>query len=106
MHLLKNFKAQAIIFDKDGTLIDFEAMWGNWTLQLADRLQASIQLDIRQALCECYGYDIARHKIIPDGKLTCTPMWRLRELMVETVASLGISTSRSFPGSGQDMVCT
>jgi phosphoglycolate phosphatase-like HAD superfamily hydrolase len=90
MHLLKNFKPQAIIFDKDGTLIDFDFMWGNWTLQLADRLQASIGLDIRQALCECYGYDMARRKILPDGKLTCTPMWQLRELMVDVVASVGI----------------
>src|SRR5215208_3899857 len=92
MNVLKNFKAQAIIFDKDGTLIDFEAMWGDWTLQLADRLQASINVDIRQALCECYGYEIARRSIFPDGRLTCTPMWRLRELMVEVVASLGLST--------------
>ena len=62
MYLLKNFKPQAIIFDKDGTLIDFDAMWGTWTLQLADRLQASVGLDIRQALCECYGYDMAPAK--------------------------------------------
>jgi phosphoglycolate phosphatase len=91
MHLLKHFHAQAIVFDKDGTLIDFDAMWGHWTLQLADRLEASAGLDIRQALCECYGYDIARRKILPDGKLTCTPMWRLRELMMELVGSLGLS---------------
>ncbi|HEY9529703.1 MAG TPA: HAD family hydrolase [Anaerolineales bacterium] len=90
MHLLKNFKPQAIIFDKDGTLIDFDFMWGTWTLQLAGRLQALIDLDVRQALCECYGYDMVRRKILPDGKLTCTPMWRLRELMVDVVASMGI----------------
>ena len=90
MYLLKNFKPQAIIFDKDGTLIDFDFMWGNWTLQLADRVQASIDLDVRQALCECYGYDIVRRKILPDGKLTCTPMWQLRELMIEVVASSGM----------------
>jgi phosphoglycolate phosphatase-like HAD superfamily hydrolase len=90
MHLLKHFSPQAMIFDKDGTLIDFEVMWGNWTLQLAERLQASVEVDIRQALCDCYGYDAARRKILPDGKLTCTPMWRLREMMVEVVASFGL----------------
>ena len=98
MQLLKNFTPQAIIFDKDGTLIDFNAMWGNWTLQLADRLQSSIELDVRQALCECYGYDVARRKILPDGKLTCTPMWQLRELMVETLVSLGISATEASCG--------
>lgn len=90
MYILKNFKPQAIIFDKDGTLIDFDLMWGNWTLDLADRLQACTGLDIRQALCECYGYDIPRRKILSDGKLTCTPMWQLRELMVGVVMSCGI----------------
>ena len=84
-----------MIFDKDGTLIDFDAMWGSWTLKLADRLQTSAGLDIRQALCECYGYDLARHKILPDGNLTCTPMWRLRELMVEVVRSFGISPTEA-----------
>lgn len=95
MHLLKAFKPQAIIFDKDGTLIDFAAMWGSWTLQLADRLQALIELNVRQALCECYGYDLARRKILPDGKLTCTPMWRLRDLMVEVVTSSGIPAAEA-----------
>ena len=90
MHLLKDFKPQAIIFDKDGTLIDFDVMWGSWTLQLADRLQTASGLDVRQALCKCYGYDIARHKVLPDGKLTCTPMWRLREMMVEVMTSFGM----------------
>jgi len=95
MHELKDFKPEAIIFDKDGTLIDFDAMWGSWTLQLADRLQASIGLDIRQALCECYGYDITHRKILPDGILTCTPMWQLRELMIEVVTSFGISATEA-----------
>ncbi len=91
MQLLKNFDAQAIIFDKDGTLIDFDFMWGTWTLQLAERLQSVTSLDAREALCFSYGYDIARKKILPDGKLTCTPMWRLREMMIEVAQSLGLS---------------
>lgn len=95
MQLLKNFDAQAIIFDKDGTLIDFDAMWGTWTLQLADRLQASVKLDVRAALCESYGYDINRRKILPDGKLTCTPMWELRQMMVDVVQSVGLSEDQA-----------
>jgi phosphoglycolate phosphatase-like HAD superfamily hydrolase len=34
---LKHFKAKAIIFDKDGTLIDFDAMWGGWVIYLAEQ---------------------------------------------------------------------
>jgi len=95
LNLLKNFHAEAIIFDKDGTLIDFDAMWGGWTLQLAERVETSAKINMREALCECYGYDRARRKILPDGKLTCTPMWRLRELLAETARSLGCSNAEA-----------
>jgi len=95
MQLLKNFAAQAIIFDKDGTLIDFDFMWGTWTLQLAERLQTITGLDAREALCSSYGYDIARRKILPDGNLTCTPMWRLREMMFEVAQTLGLSKNQA-----------
>jgi phosphoglycolate phosphatase len=91
MQLLKHFDAQAIIFDKDGTLIDFDFMWGSWTLQLAERLQMITNLDAREALCFVYGYDPVRKKILRDGKLTCTPMWRLRQMMIEVAQSLGLT---------------
>ena len=95
MKLLKNFDAQAIIFDKDGTLIDFDFMWGTWTLQLAQRLRTVTGLDTRAALCSSYGYDMDRRKILPDGKLTCTPMWRLREMIFELAQSFGLSEAQS-----------
>ena len=96
MQLLKNFDAQAVVFDKDGTLIDFDFMWGTWTLELAERLQSAINLDAREALCCAYGYDITRKKILPDGKLTCTPMWRLREIMIEVTQSLGMPQDQAL----------
>jgi phosphoglycolate phosphatase-like HAD superfamily hydrolase len=59
MDKLRNFKANAIIFDKDGTLIDFDAMWGGWALILADNLTALCGVDMRAVLCEAMGYDLA-----------------------------------------------
>ncbi len=70
-------------------------MWGGWTLQLADRVLDRTALDIREALCACYGYDMTRKKILPDGKLTCTPMWRLREMLVEVIESSGLSRDQA-----------
>lgn len=95
MRLLNNFDAQLIIFDKDGTLIDFDFMWGTWTLQLAERVRTVTGLDVRATLCSSYGYDMNRRKILPDGKLTCTPMWRLREMIFEVAQSFGLSEAQS-----------
>ncbi len=35
----QSWKIQGIIFDKDGTLLDFGHMWGNWSLSLLDQLR-------------------------------------------------------------------
>jgi phosphoglycolate phosphatase-like HAD superfamily hydrolase len=59
---LKHFKAQAIIFDKDGTLIDFDAMWGGWVLYLAGQLKTVSGIDVRKSLCLAMGYDEANKK--------------------------------------------
>ena len=32
---------QVVIFDKDGTLIDFRRMWGNWAVQFAQRMSVA-----------------------------------------------------------------
>jgi phosphoglycolate phosphatase-like HAD superfamily hydrolase len=91
MQLLKNFDAQAIIFDKDGTLIDFDFMWGTWTLQLAEQFQAITGLDVCEALCCSYGYDLSQRKVLRDGNLTYTSMWRLKQMMIEVAQCLGLT---------------
>jgi HAD superfamily hydrolase (TIGR01549 family) len=91
MDILRNFKAKAIIFDKDGTLIDFDAMWGGWALILAKHLTALSGVEMRDALCEAMGYDIEKHKVLADGKLAATPMHLLYDLTVEVVAAKGFA---------------
>src|SRR5579859_8241246 len=48
-----------IIFDKDGTLIDFDAMWGGWVEALAARLETITGARLAQALFQSMGYDPA-----------------------------------------------
>jgi phosphoglycolate phosphatase len=91
MNDLKHFKAQAIIFDKDGTLIDFDAMWGGWVIYLAEQLYLASGLNVREALCLAMGYDDENKKVLAHGKLACTPMSLLYELTVEVMQSLGLN---------------
>src|SRR5512147_1661829 len=92
---LKHFKAQAIIFDKDGTLIDFDAMWGGWVVFLAEQLHEVSGLHVREALCLAMGYDEANKKVLAHGKLAATPMSQLYRLTVDVMQSSGLSAAEA-----------
>jgi len=88
MDRLKHFRAQAIIFDKDGTLIDFDAMWGGWVLYLAEQIQTVSGLDLCEALCLVMGYDATTKKVLANGKLASRPMSQLYQLTLEVIQSI------------------
>ena len=87
---LKHFRAQAIIFDKDGTLIDFDAMWGGWIVYVAEQLQAVSGLDVHAAFYLEMGYDDNTKKVLPYGKLASQPMALLYQLTVDVMLFFGL----------------
>ena len=95
MDKLKHFKAKAIIFDKDGTLIDFDAMWGGWVIYLAEQLHQVGGLNVREPLCLAMGYDDEHKKVLAHGKLAATPMHLLYRLTVEVMQSLGLNAAEA-----------
>ena len=88
---LKHFRAQAIIFDKDGTLIDFDAMWGGWVVYVANQLQLVSGLDVHETFYIVMGYDDKNKKVLPHVKLASRPMSQLYQLTVEVMQTLGLS---------------
>lgn len=95
MDRLRNFKAQGIIFDKDGTLIDFDVMWGGWVLYLAEQLNHVSGLPVREPLCTAMGYDDANKKVLAHGKLAYAPMFELYQLTVEVMRSFGLNEKQA-----------
>ncbi len=77
-----------VVFDKDGTLIDFDLMWGGWAEDLADRLEAVLGRPVRAELHRQIGYDTAGRRTIPGSPLAATPMAQLRVLTTELVVRL------------------
>jgi phosphoglycolate phosphatase len=82
-----------VIFDKDGTLIAFGAMWGAWAEDLAARLQRETALPIQDELFAMLGYDPVTRRVLPQGGLAATPMARLRERTGELLVSNGLTRS-------------
>ncbi len=79
-----------VVFDKDGTLIEFHAMWGTWATGLAHDLAAATGRDVRPALFALFGYDEASGRVLAHGRLAATPMARLRDLTAASLVELGI----------------
>src|SRR6266508_5702265 len=85
-----DFRPELIIFDKDGTLIDFDFMWGGWIVALARRLEAAACLPVAAHLYQAVGYDSAAGRVAPGGPLAVATMAELREMAAETLRALGL----------------
>ena len=69
-----------IVFDKDGTLIEFDSMWRDWAIDLAEDLSGTVGRDVRAPLYAMFGVDPATSRVTPHGGLAATPMTCLREM--------------------------
>lgn len=81
-----------IIFDKDGTLIHFEAMWGAWAIDLAQKLEAITGRSMAERLYKTLDFYADTGQIAPHGALSVTPVAGLRLLTVQVlVGEVGLS---------------
>lgn len=78
-----------LIFDKDGTLIEFHLMWGAWVDALAGRLEAAAGLPLRSGLYPLLGVDRDTGLVNAHGLLAATPMSRIREVVQAYVDGAG-----------------
>lgn len=78
-----------LIFDKDGTLIEFHLMWGAWVDALASRLESAAGLPLRAGLYPLLGVDPGTGRVHAHGLLAATPMARIRELVEAYVNGAG-----------------
>lgn len=90
---------ELVVFDKDGTLIDFDRMWSGWSADLVRKLVAVAGDRTRAPLVEALGLDPEGEQVIPGSPLAAWPMARLRELTVATLIAAGLSD-----GAAEDAV--
>lgn len=74
-----------VIFDKDGTLIDFQRMWGQWAVAFAERLSQQIAVDVRHDILRIYGVDPQSLRIDPQGALSISPMATMQQMAVSHI---------------------
>jgi phosphoglycolate phosphatase len=80
-----------VIFDKDGTLIEFGSMWSGWAVAIAEALRVEVGRPVDGPLFAMLGYDAETGVVRPGGGLAATPMARLRERTHEVLVDEGLS---------------
>lgn len=72
---------QLVVFDKDGTLISFEAMWGGWARDLGSRLEVATRRPVAGDVFSTIGYDPTTDRVLAGGPLAIATMAQLEELV-------------------------
>ena len=90
---------ELVVFDKDGTLIDFDRMWSGWSADLVRKLVSVAGDRTRSPLVVALGLDPEGERVIPGSPLAAWPMARLRELAVATLTDAGLTD-----GAAEDAV--
>jgi phosphoglycolate phosphatase len=70
-----------VVFDKDGTLISFEAMWSGWARELGSRLEIATRRPVAGDVFSTIGYDPTDDRIVPGGPLAIATMAEIEELV-------------------------
>jgi phosphoglycolate phosphatase-like HAD superfamily hydrolase len=97
--ILDNLKL--VVFDKDGALIDFHAMWGGWIVDLARRLEAAAGRAVAARLFEAVRFDAATGRVDPGGPLAIASMAELRALTAELLRADGLPPARAEAAAEQ-----
>lgn len=70
-----------VVFDKDGTLLDFHAMWGGWARDIGTRLEASVRRPVAPDVFAAIGFDPTTGRIAAGGPLAIGTMAQIEDLL-------------------------
>jgi len=73
-------RVRAVLFDKDGTLFDFQATWGAWARVIIAEL-AGADEGLRDALAGAMAYDLATGQFLPQSVVIAGTSLEVAELI-------------------------
>ena len=82
-----------VVFDKDGTIIEFGSMWSGWAVALVEGLVEATGRPIAAPLYAMLGVDPVTGTVRAGGGLAATPMARLRDRTHEVLVASGLTTA-------------
>jgi phosphoglycolate phosphatase len=73
------------VFDKDGTLIDFHAMWGGWALELGRRLDGATRRPVAGDVFAAIGFDPVKGRARAGAPLAVATMGEIAEIVAAVI---------------------
>ena len=70
-----------VVFDKDGTLVDFHAMWGGWARELGTRLEAAARRPVAGDVFAAIGFDPTTGRVAAGGPLAASTMGGIEDVV-------------------------
>jgi len=81
------FEAGLVVFDKDGTLLDFETMWGRLTRDHVSAILSALGEDgeLAQELYRSVGYDWEHQRTLPRAPLATASVNQILTILANTL---------------------
>ena len=88
---------EAVLFDKDGTLIDSHLYWGRIIEKRSCALIKTFKLNdgMHQALCKKMGFLLEKKMLLPEGPIALVSRDKVIEILVNFLVEQGVSVT--FP---------
>ena len=83
--------ANALVLDKDGTLIDFQKLWGSRMVSAAESMISACQGsdDLLDRIYRTVGYSPERYQTLSSGPLATAPIIQLETVAATVLHDLG-----------------
>ena len=94
----RRFEVDAVVFDKDGTLVDFDRLWGPRTVRWVESLaNLTGRPQLAAALYRALGYDSHSAAFVPDGPLAIATTNDVYALAAGVLFQHGFGWHESWP---------
>lgn len=91
------FDVEVVVFDKDGTLIDFHIMWGRRATTAVDAIldQLGYDAQLEQSLYETLGYNRRQGETAGNGPLAIVPLPKIDTVMATVLYQYGLAWDKA-----------
>jgi phosphoglycolate phosphatase-like HAD superfamily hydrolase len=74
-----------VVFDKDGTLLDFHAMWGSWAIELGRRLDGATRRPVAGDVFATIGFDPTSGRVRSGAPLAVGTIGEIQEVIAAVI---------------------